>query len=297
MAKFIVFIHTNPQQYVGAKVSEYSLRRHSRHNDKFDVRILNSVDYPHLHQCEGRTYRRKGTVATWRNRDLQSFSLLRFLPPQVVGFQGRALVIDPDIFAVADVYDLLNRDMGGKAILCRKTRLEPGKPLFWATSVMLLDCARLPHWQWHQDIDAMFNHQFDYGDWIALRREPENTIGELEEEWNHFDTLTERTRLLHTTERSTQPWKTGLPVDFNLNYPMPAKLRGWQAVSKWVLQRLGRGPRVDLYKPHPDPNQERLFFTLLNEAVGKGILTREFLHNEIRQQHLRPDALQLLKAS
>ena len=33
--------------------------------------------------------------------------------------KGRAAVIDPDIFAVGDVWELLSRDMGGKAILCR----------------------------------------------------------------------------------------------------------------------------------------------------------------------------------
>lgn len=295
MTKSIVFIHTNPQQYVGAKVAEYALRRHSRHNDQFDVRLLNFVDFPHLLKREGQTYRRKGTTVAWRNRDLQSFSPLRFLPPQVMGFQGRALVIDPDIFAVADVHDLLSRDMGGKAILCRKTSLAPGKPLFWATSAMLLDCARLSHWQWDNDIDAMFNHEFDYGEWITLRREQQDSIGELEEEWNHFDTLTDRTRMLHTTERSTQPWKTGLPVDFNLNYQQ--KLSRWQALRDWLLQRLGRGPAVERYQPHPDPRQERLFFTLLKEAVEKGILTPEFLQNEIRQQHIRPDSLKLLKAA
>lgn len=295
MSKAVVFIHTNPQQYVGARVSEYSLRKHSRHNDRFDVRILNQVDYPQLLEREGQTYRRKGTMVTWRNRDLQSFSPLRFLPPQLMNFSGRALLIDPDIFAVSDVYELLNRDMNGKAVLCKKTRLEPGKPLFWATSVMLMDCARLGHWKWDQEIADMFAHQFDYGDWIGLKREPQESIGELEDEWNHFDTLNEKTRLLHNTERSTQPWKTGLPVDYNLNYQKPS---GWWATARtWALRRLGRGQPVERYKPHPDPRQEQYFFGLLKECVREGLLTPENLQNEIRHRHIRPDSLKLLKAS
>ena len=50
----------------------------------------------------------------WRNDDLQSFTPLRFLPPQLMGYQGRAVVIDPDIFATGDIWELLSRDMAGK---------------------------------------------------------------------------------------------------------------------------------------------------------------------------------------
>ena len=39
-------------------------------------------------------------------------------------------------------------------------------------------------------------------------------IGPLEPGWNDFDHLGPGTKLLHNTRRMTQPWKTGLPVDF-----------------------------------------------------------------------------------
>ena len=41
--KPIVFIHTNEKQLLGAKVSEYSLRRNSAKPDEFDVRPLASM--------------------------------------------------------------------------------------------------------------------------------------------------------------------------------------------------------------------------------------------------------------
>jgi hypothetical protein len=303
--KPVVFIHTNAQQFVGAKVAEHALRKHSRNLDKFEIRILHLDDYPHLKRREGQTYLRKGTVVTWRNEDLQSFSPLRFLPPQELGYRGRALVIDPDIFALADVWELLNRDMEGKAIWCRQVARPDGSTWF-ATSCMLLDCAKLRHWDWDRRIDEMFAHQCDYGSWIFLKTEDPATIGPLEEEWNHFDTLTERTRLLHCTERSTQPWKTGLPVDFNLNYRADAVPRGLRYVPRpilnWSRALLGRGESPaaaghQRYQPHPDPRQERYFFSLVKECLREGTLTHRMLKEEMRANHIRHDTLALLEAA
>ena len=48
-----------------------------------------------------------GVKRNWRNDDLQSFTPLRFMPPELMGYQGRAVVVDPDVFAVGDVFELL----------------------------------------------------------------------------------------------------------------------------------------------------------------------------------------------
>ena len=49
---------------------------------------------------------------------------------------------------------------------------------------------------------------------MSLKLEPPDTIGLIEDEWNDFDRLTPKTRMVHNTRRRTQPWKTGLPVDY-----------------------------------------------------------------------------------
>ena len=115
-----VFIHTNHKQILGALVAQYALKRNSRHADQFDVRIIDTRDYPFLRAREGQLYLRDGIERPWLNDDLQSFTLLRFMPPELMGFQGRAVVIDPDIFAVADVWELLSRDMQGNADVKRR---------------------------------------------------------------------------------------------------------------------------------------------------------------------------------
>ena len=192
-----VFIHTNAKQFVGAKASEYSIKKTSEDCDKFDVKIIELEEWPHLYDRDGQSYLRAGQRVIWRAGDLQTFTPLRFLPPQLMGYRGRALVIDPDIFALSDVHELLDRDMGGKAILCRLIESADGQSYYHASSVMLLDCSRLTHWKWEEQIDEMFAFKRDYRPWINLMLEPEDSIGPIEEEWNHFDTMNENTKLLH----------------------------------------------------------------------------------------------------
>ena len=49
------------------------------------------------------------------------------------------------------------------------------------------------------------------------------------------------------------------------------------------------------YQPHPDPNQERLFFGLLRECVDKGIVSEGQLRDEMRLNHIRHDTLDVLR--
>lgn len=287
-----VFIHTNDRQIVGALVSEYSMKRNSAHPDAFDVRIIRREEHPFFRDHEGQRYLRDGSWREWKNDDLQSFTPLRFLPPEVMGYQGRALVIDPDIFAVSDVFELLSRDMGDKAILCRR-RSGWKKKSCYASSAMLLDCAKLTHWRCREGFEALFSGARDYADWICLRLEDPATIGAFEDEWNDFDRLRSDTKLLHNTRRWTQPWKTGLPVDF-----VPGEnFSGVPGVS-WLMRKrrewFGDHAFLGRYVRHPDSNQERFFFGLLRECVERGIVSEELLRREMQQNHVRHDAFEVL---
>ncbi len=79
---------------------------------------------------------------------------------------------------------------------------------------MLLDCAKLTHWRVEEAFNELFEFRRDYQPWICLRLEDRDTIGLFEDEWNDFDRLTAKTRMLHVTRRRTQPWKAGLPIDW-----------------------------------------------------------------------------------
>src|SRR5688572_29970046 len=66
-----VFIHTNHKQYVGALVSAYSMRRHSKHADELRIELIHTKDHSFLEAREGQQFLRGGRMATWRMEDLQ----------------------------------------------------------------------------------------------------------------------------------------------------------------------------------------------------------------------------------
>lgn len=289
-----VFIHTNEKQRLGALVSQYSMKRNAARPDDFDVRIIWTGDYPLLAEKEGRKYLRRGGEAIWENDDLQSFTPLRFAPPELMDYQGRAVVTDPDVFAVGDVGALLDLDMKGRAIVARASDKKKDGRAGRYTSVMLLDCTKLTHWNFARDFESLFRFERDYGDWIELRCEAEESLGDLDPVWNDFDHLGPETRLLHNTNRGTQPWKTGLPVDFK-------KTGGGQKKKGMLrnLKQLGKiwkGPgEGDRYRAHPDTKQERFFFGLLRECVDRGVIGEDLLREEVARGHVRADLFPVLE--
>jgi hypothetical protein len=289
-----VFIQANDKQMLGAIVAEYALRRHSNNNDKFDVRIMSYDDIPVFGRREGEKFLRGGGKRVWVRNDLQSFTPSRFLPPQLMGYQGRAVVIDPDVFAIADVWELLSRDMQGKAIMCRPKSGNKGRRGCLATSVMLLDCEKLTHWRFEEQFNAMFEGRRDYMKWICLKYENPETIGFFEHEWNDFDHLTDSTKMLHTTKRKHQPWKTGLPIDYR-----PADTFQLFPPRHWIRRArrslFGDYGLLGSYGQHPDPKQENFFFGLVRECLDRGIVSEAQLREAMAENHLRHDALELIE--
>jgi hypothetical protein len=288
-----VFVHTNEKQWLGALVAEYSFRRNSRNPDAFEVKFIHTKDHPFLAAKEGQTFLRGGTTRVWRMDDLQSFTPLRFLPPKLMNWQGRAVVTDPDVFAVGDVNELLDRDMGGAAVMGRHRSGKAEKGYQVATSVMLMDCARLRHWDVEADFDQLFRMEKDYKEWMVLAYEDPANIGYLEDCWNDFDHLDEHTRLIHNTKRKTQPWKTGLPVDYTpadkfKDKPLLASLNRLRARVFGEYGLLGH------YQEHPDRRQEEFFFGLLKECLETGHVSEELVREEISKNHVRHDAFEVL---
>jgi len=287
-----VFIHTNSKQMLGAIVSKYSFERFASDAKAFDVKLIETKDYPWFLDHEGKQYLRDGLKRVWLNGDLQSFTVLRFMPPELMGYEGRSVVVDPDVFCISDVMPLLTREMNGKAILARHR--VGSKRRVYASSVMLLDNAKLKHWKVKENFEEMFAFTRDYMKWVTLQMEPADSIDLLENWWNDFDTLTPETRMIHNTKRQTQPWKTGLPVDFR-----PAEAAG-SLKPKNVFHRVRRAlfgeyGMLGAYDRHPDPNQERLFFALLKECMEKGIVTEAMVRDEMKHNHVRHDAIELVK--
>ncbi len=292
-ARDTVFIQSNPQQLLGAKVAAYALKKHSARPDSFDVYIMNTPDFPFLASRDGQTYQWGSKKRIWRMDDLQCFTPLRFMPPELQNFSGRAVVIDPDCFAVGDVRELFDMDMQGKPIWAAKRGSAKHNNRIWASSVMLLDCAKLKHWRVREQFDAMFAFEHDYVDWINLNYEPQGSIGELPRIWNDLDRLTPETKILHNTRRRTQPWKAGLPVDFTVRQRAGGVFTGKHLPWSRALTSPVRAEGV--YKLHPDPKQEEFFFTLVKECVEAGTITQDEIEDAMKADYIRHDALDLVK--
>ncbi len=285
-----VFIQTNAKQMVGAIVAEHSFRRFSDHADEFDIKIMDNRNYPFFAAKEGKKFLRNGVWRNWVMSDLQSFTPTRFMPPELMGYRGKSVVVDPDVFALDDVWKLFTMDMQGKAIWCRPRKTGStdinGN---MASSVMLLDNQKLKHWRVEEQFNSMFEGKLDYKDWVPLRNEPRESIGLLDDAWNHLDVLTKRTHFLHTTKRITQPWKTGLRVDFR-----PSDKFSKIPVVGWAMtlrrKMFGEYALMGRYRQNPDQNQENFFFGLVKECLDNGMLTMEQLEFEMKNNHVRHDA-------
>ena len=297
LVQYKLFIQSNDEQYLGALVAGYAARRNSKTPDAFDVQIMHFKNYPWLHNRVGQKFLRGLEHRVWTDADLQSFTPVRFTPPKDMSYQGRAIVIDPDCFAVADIMELFTRDMKGAALMCcMRPGLKEMAP-YRASSVMLLENTRLTHWDAEKTFGELFEFKKDYLKWIKLEYEPDSAVGILEPEWNDFDHLTSATKILHTTYRRTQPWKTGLPIDFSIREKPRKSFTGnlVKAIKRGIGVSRSRAIKDGFYQPHPDPKQERLFFALLAEMLEKGIVDVATVEREMALNHVRHDALDLCR--
>ena len=205
-----------------------------------------------------------------------------------MSYEGRAVVVDPDVFAVQDVWELLTKDMQGKAIMCR----QRGTPPHYASSVMLLDCAKLKHWKLADDFDALFTGKREYKKWMNLGYEDPASIGLCEPEWNDFDKLTPATKMIHNTRRKTQPWKSGLPVDF---IPAESNLLNPVMLLNRIRRKLfGTYAFLGNYKDHPDERQTQLFFGYLKECLANGLVSEALVKEHMAANHVRHDAFEVI---
>lgn len=269
-----IFIQSNSKQYFGALIAKYAIERFS--GNDLPVHIIKVEELPEFQEFVGITYKKQGHAHRYSFEDLQSFTLTRFKPPELLNYSGQALVIDPDIFALKDirpVFSLLRNNIG--VACCRKKGVPD-------TSVMLLNCSLLHHWSTVRILDALRTGT-DYTHFSTLAFETAE-IGVLDRVWNSLDKIHPETMMLHTTNRLTQPWKTGLRIDFTRT-PLP-KLLGIMP-REWIHRILGRYPYT--YQPHPDPEVERAFFAIVNEAIDAGAIPLESIDSEILKGNIRKD--------
>ena len=184
-----VFIHTNHKQHLGALVSCHSMRRNSRHADAFDVKLIELKDHQDFFgQVRGpAATAATATAASGTERGPAVLHAAALHAARADGLRGQGGRGRSRRVRRQDVWELLSRDMQGKAVMCRHARhaaaLSPPR-----------DAARLRQARSTGSSPRTSTRcspsKREYKKWMNLGYEDPTTIGLIEPEWNDFDKLT-----------------------------------------------------------------------------------------------------------
>lgn len=259
---------------LGAQLSRYLFIKAG-----FDASILDVSSIDVLRRMHGKQYLRSGRLETYNLNDLQSFTLARFWPEQ--NTDNGYIVVDPDVFPVD-----LDKKTTLKLVQSFSDALlavPSDRKNEWRSSVMIRAREKNESlWNFNEIIDRLFSKEIDYNDLITLRFVTDK-VRALDEIYNHYDILNSRTVLLHTTARITQPWRTGLPVDF-VNHKLS---RFRRLYSKYWLR-----PK---YQKHPNPQVEHFFFSKLRDAILDGFISDDLIRDGIKSKNVRADIYLVLE--
>lgn len=279
-----LFIQTNYKQIFGARLGKYSFEKEAGSSRNFEVKLIVAEELLEMQNFVGKTFISGEGVRTYTFNNLQSFTLTRLKPPELMNYTGRAIVIDPDVFALpsTDITELFNLDLKGSSIAAY--RRSNGN---WESSLMVLDCEKLKHWKLNEILKRLERKEITHMDLMQLKGE--HKILDLPWIWNSLDKVGDGAKILHTTNRLTQPWKTGLKIDFTQK-PMP-KIFG--IIPREPIHKLlGKYPTH--YLPHPDKAVTDFFFGLVKQALNDGAITESEISDEIANKNVRPDIFQYL---
>jgi len=269
-----VYIQSNSYQRLAAKVAAYSFKKQG----VIDVNIIDIDDYPILKKQIGKIYLRNGKKTVYKN-DLQSFTLLRFFPPKLNSYKGKLLIVDPDVFSVKSpmsIMNFLNND-NNKFLVCTSYNEN------FRSEVMLVDADKI-RWDYEKILFDLFNLKIDYSDLINLKFIDSNLIQTAPSIYNQHDNIIDKTIILHTTNRITQPWKEGLSIDFEF-------YANWYSVLKNLIKRLiGREYSKKIlskyYLSHPNTQVNHFVLELFKESFKEGVFNKEEIIDAVNKKFI-----------
>lgn len=185
-----VFVATTEAQMLAVKVLEFSIRKYASMSVEVIPLHLNSINIP-----------RPTDPSNWPRTP---FSFQRFLIPELLGYQGRAIYLDSDMLVFKDIKELWNYPFdGAKLLTVRNNDKSTRRPQF---SVMLMDCEKL-HWQVTDIVAKLDLGELDYDALMYRMCVAEPIKDTIVPEWNSLESYqNDITALLHYTDMNTQPW-------------------------------------------------------------------------------------------
>jgi len=203
-----VFIGSGEASLLERKTLLFSLKKHTAR--ELDINVFNGTHDTVERNAEAPFRINMPLKVKYAN--FTEFSNYRWYIPHFCNYKGKAIWMDSDIIAFDDIGKLFDTPMKGYDILAVKGSYnqEEGQETF-ATSVMLIDCEKCKKF----DIELYFReieeNKYSYNEMARMSKKfleyhPIN-IGELDKNWNVFDSWDKDTKLLHYTGLLTQPWK------------------------------------------------------------------------------------------
>lgn len=268
-----VIIQSNKFQNLAAKVSRYSFIK----NGFTDVEIINVENCEILKKYHGKKYLRNGKLVKYDLNDLQSFTLLRFIPNDFL-FKGLCLVIDPDIFSVKNSQEhisaITSKDFD---IYCTKIDNK------FRSEVMIINLNK-KIWDFDTLINNLFDLKIDYSDLISLKFVETEKIQELNKNFNHHDVLNDETFFLHTSNRITQPWKEGLNINFNNYFSKLYRLKNY--IKMILNMEYDRKVMLNKFINHPDDNVNKFVTNCFKEALANNFISKYEILDAVKKKYL-----------
>ena len=268
-----VFIQSNKFQELAAKVSKYSFIK----NGFKDVEIINIEDCDILKRNFGRKYLRNGKITKYESNDLQSFTLLRFIPTLLFK-KGYCMIVDPDIFVVKNPIKSIQQEIKYEAdLFCTKIDNK------FRSEIMILNLNK-NLWDFEKIIEDLFELKIDYSDLINLNFAKNLKIKKLDKKFNEHDNIKKDTIFLHTSNRQTQPWKEGLKVNFKNYFSITYIVKNY---IKHLL-KLNADKRVtkDYFYKHPNEDVHNFVVNIFNSALINRYISKKEINYALKQKYI-----------
>lgn len=126
------------------------------------------------------------------------FTCHRYAIPELMGFAGKAVYLDVDMVAFADIADLIRLPLSPKPWGCNVAGRD---------DVSVIDCSRFDV-PWWPRLDAMRDSGWTKRRYKELLTQHDYYARVVPEAWDSLDRYQAgTTKLLHFTRMETQPWK------------------------------------------------------------------------------------------
>lgn len=185
-----VYIGSSSDQWLAHQVLSYSIKK----NASTEV-----VTYP-LYQNNIKLKLPKDKA----NQPRTPFSFQRFLIPELNQFKGKAIYLDSDMLVFSDIVNLWNRDIDQSEIFSAYSSSQEGRiPQF---SVLLINCKKFKY-TLSEIIQLLDDGILDYESLMYDMKIAKQLEINIEPEWNSLEKYEQqKTKLLHYTDMTRQPW-------------------------------------------------------------------------------------------